>query len=514
MTRPASVPVTSPTGVPPRAGRRQWAALVVLMLPVLLVSVDNTVLSFALPEISTALQPSAAGQLWIVDVYSLVLAGLLVAMGSMGDRFGRRKLLLIGASGFAVVSVLAAFSTSAEHLIAARAVLGFFGAMIMPATLSLLRSTFLDREQRRLAIAVWASGFAAGSALGPIVGGVLLEHFAWGSVFLIAVPVLVPLVIAGPLLLTESRDPDPGPADPLSVVLSLAAMAPVVAAIKLLATDGLVWPVVVLAVVGVGSGWLFVRRQLARPRPLLDVRLFTNPVFAGSVMVNLLAVVALVAFLFFTTQHLQLVVGLRPLQAATTLVPGLVVMILAGLGVVRVVRWLRPRTIVALGLASAALAYAAVWATGAGAPVVVFVVAFAFVGLGVGAAETISNDLIIAAVPANRAGAASAVSETAYEVGAVLGTAVLGSMLTAIYRGALVVPAGVPTEVGEAARETLGGAVAVSSGLPDDLAGSLLHAATDAFDQGLVVTAGVGALVMVAAVVVALTTLRRASSAD
>jgi DHA2 family multidrug resistance protein-like MFS transporter len=484
------------------------------MLPVLLVSVDNTVLSFALPEISTALQPSAAGQLWIVDVYSLVLAGLLVAMGSMGDRFGRRKLLLIGASGFAVVSVLAAFSTSAEQLIAARAVLGFFGAMIMPATLSLLRSTFLDREQRRLAIAVWASGFAAGSALGPIVGGVLLEHFAWGSVFLIAVPVLVPLVIAGPLLLTESRDPDPGPADPLSVVLSLAAMAPVVAAIKLLATDGLVWPVVVLAVVGVGSGWMFVRRQLARPRPLLDVRLFTNPVFAGSVMVNLLAVVALVAFLFFTTQHLQLVVGLRPLQAAMTLVPGLVVMILAGLGVVRVVRWLRPRTIVAIGLASAALAYAAVFVTGAGAPVAVFVVAFAFVGLGVGAAETISNDLIIAAVPPNRAGAASAVSETAYEVGAVLGTAVLGSMLTAIYRGALVVPEGVPTEVGEAARETLGGAVAVSSGLPDDLATSLLHAATDAFDQGLVVTAGVGALVMVAAVVVALTTLRRASSAD
>ncbi|MBF4601590.1 MFS transporter [Frigoribacterium sp. VKM Ac-1396] len=514
MTRPVPVPTTTPTGVPPRAGRRQWAALVVLMLPVLLVSVDNTVLSFALPEISTALQPSAAGQLWIVDVYSLVLAGLLVAMGSMGDRFGRRKLLLIGASGFAVVSVLAAFSTSAEQLIAARAVLGFFGAMIMPATLSLLRSTFLDREQRRLAIAVWASGFAAGSALGPIVGGVLLEHFAWGSVFLIAVPVLVPLVIAGPLLLTESRDPDPGPADPLSVVLSLAAMAPVVAAIKLLATDGLVWPVVVLAVVGVGSGWLFVRRQLARPRPLLDVRLFTNPVFAGSVMVNLLAVVALVAFLFFTTQHLQLVVGLRPLQAAMTLVPGLVVMILAGLGVVRVVRWLRPRTIVAIGLASAALAYAAVFATGAGAPVVVFVVAFAFVGLGVGAAETISNDLIIAAVPPNRAGAASAVSETAYEVGAVLGTAVLGSMLTAIYRGALVVPEGVPTEVGEAARETLGGAVVVSSGLPDDLATSLLHAATDAFDQGLVVTAGVGALVMVAAVVVALTTLRRASSAD
>jgi DHA2 family multidrug resistance protein-like MFS transporter len=509
MTRASST-----VGTPSRAGTRQWAALVVLMLPVLLVSIDNTVLSFALPEISTALRPSAANQLWIVDVYSLVLAGLLVAMGSLGDRFGRRRLLLIGASGFALVSLGAAFAPDAGTLIAARAVLGFFGAMIMPATLSLLRSTFVDRDQRRLAIAIWASGFAAGAALGPIVGGILLEHFAWGSIFLIAVPVLVPLLVLAPILLVESRDPEPGPFDPVSVLLSLTAMAPVVAAIKLLATHGPGLDVLALAVVGVVSGWLFVRRQLRRERPLLDVRLFSNPVFAGSIVVNLLAILSLVGFLFFTTQHLQLVVGLRPLQAALTLVPGLAVMIVSGLIVVPIVRRVTPRVIVAVGLGSAGVGYATVWLSGAEAPVALFVVGFALVGLGVGAAETISNDQIIAAVPPDRAGAASAVSETAYEVGAVLGTAVLGSMLTAIYRGSLVIPAGVPAETGEAARETLGGAVSAAGTLEAPLGRQLLDAATHAFDAGLVATAGVGAGVMVVAVVVALVSLRRASAGD
>ncbi|WP_423920121.1 MFS transporter [Frigoribacterium sp. 2-23] len=509
--RPAR-PSRTVAAIPARAGRREWAALVVLMLPVLLVSVDNTVLSFALPEISTALRPSAASQLWIVDSYSLVLAGLLVAMGAMGDRFGRRKLLLIGATGFALVSVAAAFAPSAEVLIACRAVLGFFGAMIMPATLSLLRSTFLDRAQRRLAIAIWASAFAGGSALGPIVGGVLLEHFAWGSVFLIAAPVLAPLLIAAPLLLRESRDPDPGPADPLSVLLSLATMAPIVAAIKFVATDGFSVLPVVLVVVGGTSGWLFVRRQLRRERPLLDVRLFTNAVFAGSVLINLLAVVSLVGFLFFTTQHLQLVVGLSPFDAALTLVPGLAVMVVAGLVVVPIVRHVRPRVIVAVGLAAAGLGYASIGVVGTHASVAVFVVAFALVGLGVGAAETISNDLIIAAVPPARAGAASAVSETAYEVGAVLGTAVLGSMLTATYRASLVVPDGVSPESADAARETLGGAVSEAASLPSPLGADLFAAAAAAFDQGLVVTAAAGTVLMVAAIVISLVCLRRASA--
>lgn len=511
---PSPAPASTPAGTPARAGTREWAALVVLMLPVLLVSIDNTVLSFALPAISTALQPSAAAQLWVVDAYSLVLAGLLVAMGSLGDRFGRRRLLLVGASGFAAVSALAAFAPTAEALIAARVLLGVFGAMIMPATLSLLRSTFVDRDQRRLAIAIWASGFAGGSALGPIVGGVLLEHFAWGSVFLIAVPMLLPLLVAAPLLLRESRDPSPGPADPVSVLLSLAAMAPVVAAIKLVATGESPLAAAGLAVVGVASGWAFVRRQLRRERPLLDVRLFANAVLSGSVVVNLLAVTALVGFLFFTTQHLQLVVQLSPLDAALVLVPGLVAMVAAGLVVVPIVRHVRPRTVVAAGLSLSAVGYGLVAVSGAEAPVVVFVTAFALVGAGVGSAETISNDLIIAAVPPARAGAASAVSETAYEIGAVLGTALLGSMVTAVYRGALVLPDGLSAADAVVARDTLGGAVSVARSTGGGLGEGVLAAATDAFDSGLVLTAGAGAGVALVAVTVALTALRRASSSD
>ena len=263
-----------------RVGARGWAALVVLMLPVLLVSVDNTVLSFALPDIARDLAPTSAQQLWIIDAYPLVLAGLLVTMGTLGDRFGRRRMLLIGATGFAAVSALAAFAPTAAWLIAARAGMGVFGAMLMPSTLSLLRSIFTDRDQRRLAIAVWASMFSAGSALGPIVGGILLEHFAWGAVFLMAVPVLVPLLVLAPILLPESRDPHPGRIDPVSIALSMGTMVPIVFAIKEAAVHGFGPAVVALALLGLGIGVLFVRRQLRLETPMLDMRLFARGTFS------------------------------------------------------------------------------------------------------------------------------------------------------------------------------------------------------------------------------------------
>jgi DHA2 family multidrug resistance protein-like MFS transporter len=510
--RTAPVSTHDTTGAAERVGRRAWVALAVLMLPVLLVSVDNTVLNFALPSIAEDLGPTGTELLWIVDAYPLVLAGLLVAMGSLGDRVGRRRLLMVGAVGFAAVSVVAAFAPTAAALIGARAALGFFGAMLMPSTLSLLRSVFPNRDQRRLAIAIWATGFAVGSGIGPLVGGVLLEHFPWGSVFLLAVPVLLPLVVLVPILVPESRDPRPGPVDVVSILLSLATMAPVVYAVKSFAEHGIDAVGVAALVVGVVSGVLFVRRQQRRVSPMLDLSLFRRGSFSAAIVVNLLSVTALVGGLFFLSQHLQLVVGLSPLEAGLVLVPGLAVMILAGLGVVPIARRVAPRLVVPAGLLVSAVGYILL-ALGSGAPggasALTVAVAFAFLGLGIGAAETVSNELILANAPADKAGAASAVSETAYELGAVLGTATLGTVLTAVYRGGVVLPEGLDAAQAQRAGETLGGAVSVAGELPADSAASLVASASAAFDSGVGWSAWLGVVLVLAAAAVGAWRLRR-----
>lgn len=490
------------------SSRRRWAALAVLMLPVLLVSVDNTVLSFALPALSTALQPSGTALLWIVDVYPLLLAGLLVPMGSLGDRIGRRRLLLIGAAGFAAVSAVAAFAPTAGALIALRAAMGVFGAMLMPATLSLIRNIFLDPEERRIAIAVWAAGFSGGAALGPIVGGFLLEHLWWGSVFLLALPMLVPLLVLGPVLVPESRDPRPGPVDPASIVLVMATMVPLVWAIKTVAHGGVSIPVVLAAGLGLLAGVAFVRRQLMRETPMLDVRLFTVPAFSASILANLLSVFSMVGFLYFVSQHLQLVSGRTPMQAGLMLLPGLVVTIAAGLLVVRVVRRVRPSHAMAAGLLLNAVGYAVILTGGRSGSDLALVLAFVILGAGVGFAETISNDLILSSVPARKAGAASAISETAYETGAVLGTAVLGSNLNAAYRAHVELPTGLDASQRAAAGETLGGATTVAGELPVATGEALLASARHAFDSGVVITASVGLLAMLGAAVMVLVAMR------
>ncbi|WP_344297150.1 MFS transporter [Agromyces neolithicus] len=511
-TRPATEPAPH-AAARTRAPRRAWLALAVLMLPTLLVSVDNTVLSFALPAISRDLAPTAAQQLWIIDAYPLVLAGLLVAMGSAGDRYGRRRMLLIGSIGFTVVSVAAAFAPTAEALIAARAALGFFGAMLMPSTLSLLRTVFTDREQRRLAIAIWASGFAAGSALGPIVGGVLLEHFHWGSVFLLAVPVLVPMLILVPLLIPESRDPAPGRIDLVSTLLSLAAMGPVVYGIKSLATEGFGGGGVVMIALGVAAGAWFVRRQLRSSSPMLDVRLFRQGSFGGAVLINLFSVIALVGFLFFVSQHLQLIAGLTPVAAGIALLPGLVAMIIAGLVVVPIARRVRPRVLVPVALALSAAGYVVIAVNATADSIAPVVVAFVLLGVGIGAAETVSNELILSSAPPAKAGAASAVSETAYELGAVLGTAALGSILAAHYRAAIELPAALTAAQADTARETLAGAVTVAEQLPASIADQLATSAALAFDEGVVVTSLIGVALMLAAAIIGAVTLRNPASA-
>lgn len=488
--------------------RRRWAALAVLMFPVLLVSVDNTALSFAVPSLSRDLAPSGNQLLWIIDIYPLVLAALLVTMGALGDRIGRRRILLIGGTGFAVVSALAAFAPSAGALVAARALLGVFGAMLMPATLSLIRNIFTDASERRMAIAIWAAGFSGGAALGPLVGGWLLEHFWWGSVFLIAVPVLVPLLLLGPVLLPESRDPDPGPIDPIGILLATAALGFLVYAVKAASEHG---SIAVLAA-GVGAAALvgFVRRMLRSAHPMLDVRLFRNPVFSGALLVNLASVIAIVGFIYFATQHLQLVAGLSPLNAAWLLVPGLVLTVVAGLSAVPAVRRLGARRVVVLGLSFNAVGYAVMAMLGHTGSLAVVLLAFGAISIGVGLSETISNDLALGAVPEHKAGAAAAASETAYEVGAVLGTAVLGTLLNFAYRSGLEIPAGVSADAADQARATLGGAFEVAADLPPVPAEALLDSAVASFDAGVTWTAGIGFLLSLAAVLVARRALRSA----
>lgn len=479
------------------------------MLPVLLVSVDNTVLSFAIPSISLALTPSASELLWIIDVYPLVLAALLVPMGSMADRFGRRKMLLIGSIGFAVVSIFAAFAPNATALIGYRALLGLFGAMLMPSTLSLIRNLFLHPAQRRTAIAIWAAGFSGGAALGPIVGGFILEHFWWGAVFLMAVPVLIPFLILAPIFVPESKDPNPGKIDVWSILLSFGAMVPAIFGIKAIAESGVSLTNLGIIVVGLALGVVFVRRQMRRENPMMDVSLFKNPVFSGSVGANLLSIFALVGFLYFITQHLQLVVGLSPTQAAYVLVPGLAITVVFGLLAAKLANHFRPSWLVVGGLLLNATAFLIVWLNTDGS-VLGIIIAFAVLGAGVGTAETISNDLILSAAPPAKAGAASAISETAYEVGSVLGTAVLGSILAASYRLNVVIPSGVSAEGSTTASETLGGAIDVAGKLPAQEGAALLESAKHAFDSGSGTVAMVSVVLMLCAALMCAWTLRGA----
>ncbi len=489
-----------------KAGRREWAALAVLVLPVLLISVDMTVLGFALPYLSEDLAPTGAEQLWIVDIYSFVLAGLLVLMGTLGDRIGRRKLLLSGAVAFGTASVLAAFAPTPALLIAARALLGVGGATLMPSTLSLLRSIFTDPAQRRLAIAVWGSGFSGGMALGPVLGGWLLEHFWWGSVFLVNVPVMLVLLVAGPFLLPEAKDPKPGRFDALSAVLSLAAMLPVVYGIKRFAEHGLDPIAALAAVAGLGVGVVFVRRQRALTDPMLDLSLFRHRAFSASVLTNLLGVFSLVGLLFLVPQYLQLVLGLRPMTAALWLLPTTVAGVAGSLAAARLARRFPVARLVCGGLLVGAAGFAVLVTLGVESGLATLTIGMVLVGFGVPLTETLTNDLIITAAPRERAGAASAISETGYELGGALGTAVLGSIATAVYRG------GVPTDAGSAARETLGGAVATASELPPEQATSLLDTARESFVQGMHVSAVVGALLLTYTAVQALVLLRRRTS--
>ncbi len=479
-----------------RAGRREWIGLAVLALPTLLLALDMSVLYLALPHLAADLQPSSSQVLWIMDIYGFMIAGFLITMGTLGDRIGRRRLLLIGATAFGVASVFAAYSTSAEMLIGARTVLGIAGATLMPSTLALISNMFKNPKQRAVAIAAWASCFMGGTAVGPIIGGVLLEWFWWGSVFLLGVPVMVLLLVTAPVLLPEYRDTTAGRLDLTSVALSLAAILPIIYGLKEMATgDGVTGPIAAIAVGG-AIGVVFVRRQLRLADPLLDFTLFRRPSFGAALGVMSAGAVAMGGMFLFIAQYLQLVAGLSPLGAGLWLVLPAVAMVISTMLAPplaqRIGRW----QVIGGGMVVIAVAFVLLTQIAAGGPVpVVVAMTLATVGLGPGAA--LVTDIVVGSAPPEKAGSAASMSETSGEFGIAMGVALLGSLGTAVYRSQVTVPADVPAQAVAATRDSLAGAIAATDQLPASVAAQVLTSAREAFTNGLNVVAAAGTVVMI-----------------
>lgn len=487
---------------PPKAGKREWIGLAVIALPCLLYSMDLTVLHLAVPRLTAALAPSSVQLLWIIDIYGFLLAGSLITMGTLGDRIGRRRLLLIGAVLFGAASILAAFSRSAAMLIVSRALLGIAGATLAPSTLSLIRNMFLDPRERTTAISIWIIAFSLGGAIGPLLGGAILEYFWWGAVFLISVPVMILLLAVGPFLLPEYRDANAGKPDVLSAGLASAAVLSIIYGLKLIAQDGVSVAAALSVLAGLAIGMVFVRRQKQLADPFIDLRLFAIPTFRASLVLYGGAILMLFGAFLFLPQYLQLVLGFSPLRGGLWTLPWAVGFVLGSLLTPALAQRIRPGLLMSWGLAVSAVGYflLATLDTG-GHQFVLFAVATFVLTLFISPVFTLTNDVIIGSAPPERAGTASGISETCAELGGALGIAMFGSIGVAIYRGLLApeLPAGLPPDVTHAAMATLGGAVVAAEQLPAEVGTVLVGAAREAFLRGLVVSevvSGVGTLVL------------------
>jgi DHA2 family multidrug resistance protein-like MFS transporter len=471
----------------PRAGRREWIGLAVIALPCLLYSMDLTVLHLAVPSISADLEPTSAQLLWIIDIYGFLVAGSLITAGTLGDRIGRRRLLLFGAALFGFASGAAAFSRSAEMLIATRALLGVAGATVAPSTLSLIRNMFLDPRERTVAVSIWITSYSVGGAIGPLIGGVLLELFWWGSVFLISVPVMALLLVVGPRVLPEYRDPNAGRLDPVSAGMSLLAVLSVIFGLKQIAQDGVSAAPLTTIAAGVLIGALFVRRQLHLADPLVDLRLFTKPSFSASLATYGLSILVLFGGFLFLPQYLQIVRGLSPLVAGLWTLPWALSFVVGSLMTPALVRRFRPALLMGGGLGLSALGFFLVGQLDGSTSFPVYALASVLFSIGTAPVFTLTTDLVISSAPPERAGAASALSETSAEFGGALGIAVFGSIGVAVYRRAMAdaIPPHLSPEAASSVLGTAGGALAEAARLPAELGQPLIDAARAAFIEGL-----------------------------
>ncbi|MFF2549879.1 MFS transporter [Nocardia sp. NPDC058058] len=478
-----------------RTPRRAWAGLAVLLLPVLLVSMDMSVLYLAMPTLTEHLDPSATQQLWILDIYGFMIAGLLITMGNLGDRIGRRNILLVGATVFGLASVLAAFAPSAGVLIAARALMGVGGATLLPSSLALISTMFPEARARATAIGIWTAFFAGGSAVGPIIGGVLLHHFWWGSVFLINTPVLVVLLVFGPLLLPEHRSSALGPLDLPSVALSIGGILPIVYAVKHFAAEGFDLPVIGIGVIGVLLLIAFVRRQRHLSEPLLDLSLFRNGLFSVAIGSSTVGMLALAGMSYLTSVYLQSVTGRDALGAALLGIPMAVVVFVCSVSGARIGRLLGTRTAFVLALSMAAAGNLMLLGIGVNGGIGWYIAGTVVAGAGFGMAFTLVSEVAVAAVPPERAGSAVGISETSFELGNGLGLALLGSLAALVFRS------------GGDFGSTLGETLTHANG---DTA--LIDSARDSFVHGMHVATTAGAILLAIMAVIAVVSGRKVKS--
>ncbi|OLT30886.1 MFS transporter [Actinomadura sp. CNU-125] len=489
---------------------RKRGTFAVAALVALVPAIDLTALNQAIPHLSADLGPTSTQILWIADAYGFALAGLLVTMGAVGDRIGHRRLLLIGTALFAAASAVTAYASSAELLIAARALLGVAGATLMPSALSLVRRVFTEPKERTAAVGAFFGLGAFAVGLGPVFGGALLDHFWWGSVFLINVPLMLVALVAGAFVLPESRGLPTGWPDLPGVPLSIAGVLGVVYAVKETAAHGADEPRVwAAALVGVLALAAFAFRQTRAAEPLIDVRLFRRAAFSGAVLTNMFAMFALVAQSLIFSMFFQLALGWDPLKSGLAGLPGAAGAMIGGAALAPPLIGLAGRArVVALGMAVAAGGYTLFLTVGLDTGYPAMLPAMLLSGLGMGMAMTVTGDTVLASVPKERTGAASAISETATELGGALGMAVLGSVLTAVYRDGLELPAGTPAPVADAARDSLAGAVEAVAALPVRLGARVAAAARDAFVGGMHSALLCAAVLAAAVAVFALVTLR------
>jgi DHA2 family multidrug resistance protein-like MFS transporter len=486
-----------------RARREDWIGLAVLALPTLLVTMDMSVLFLAVPKLTRALHPSSAELVWITDIYGFFIAGSLLTMGALGDRIGHRRLLLCGGAAFALGSLVAAFSASPAMLIAARALLGIAGASLAPSSLALITTMFADERQRATAIGVWISCFAAGAAIGPLVGGALLEHFWWGSVFLPNVAAMGLLLAVGPRTLPSSSGLAGTRLDLPSAVLATGAVLAGVYAITRIAEHGFRAAEAGSIALGLVLGTIFIVRQRRLSEPLVDLSLFRARAFNFALGANCASAFVAIGIELFTAQYLQLVLGLRPFVAGLWSLPSAAGIIAGSMMAPRLTKHVAPARIVPAGLVLAAAGLLILTLAGPSSGLAAIVAGTALIGLGVGPVGALATDLIVGAAPPEAAGAASGISETGTELGGALGVAILGSVGAAVYRGKFgtrLLSAGAPPH----ARETLGGAVSASRGLRAGLSDQVLSAAHAAFVDGFRIASLLGAglaLVMAALIV-------------